>query len=177
MLGRDVPCLVDLKPAGRFLMEEFFHAGGLPVVMERIADKLNLDAPTVEGGTMGEQIADVACYDDEVIRPLDKPLTADGGIMVLKGNLAPDGAIIKPSAAIAAADAASRQGAWCSRTPTSCGRGSMIPISMSMPTACWCCRTPARAVIRGCRKSAAWRCPRSCWRRASPTWCGSPMRG
>ena len=98
-LGRDIPTLVDLKPAGRFLMEEFYHAGGLPVVMKRIAKKLRLDAPTVSGKTMGEQIADAVCYDDEVIRPLDKALTGDGGLMVLKGNLAPDGAVIKPSAA------------------------------------------------------------------------------
>lgn len=99
VLGRGIPCLVDLKPSGRFLMEEFFHAGGLPVVMQRIAEKLNLDAPAVEGGTIGARLAGVACYDDEVIRPLDRPVTADGGIMVLRGNLAPDGAIIKPSAA------------------------------------------------------------------------------
>ncbi len=98
-LGRDVPCIVDLKPSGRFLMEEFFHAGGLPVVMRRIAGKLNLDAPTVGGEAIGAVIADAVCYDDEVIRPLDRPMTPQGGIMVLKGNLAPNGAIIKPSAA------------------------------------------------------------------------------
>jgi dihydroxy-acid dehydratase len=98
-LGRDVPCLVDLKPSGRFLMEEFFDAGGLPVVMRRIADKLRLDAPVVEGGTIGERIATAQSWNDEVIRPVDRPLTADGGLVVLRGNLAPDGAILKPSAA------------------------------------------------------------------------------
>ncbi|MDR3470266.1 MAG: dihydroxy-acid dehydratase [Devosia sp.] len=101
VLGRDVPCLVDLKPSGRFLMEEFFDAGGLPVVMQRIADKLKLDAPAIEGGTMGERIAGAQCYDDEVIRPVDRPLTPRGGIVVLRGTLAPDGAILKPSAASA----------------------------------------------------------------------------
>jgi L-arabonate dehydrase len=98
-LGRDIPTLVDLKPAGRFLMEEFFDAGGLPVVMKRLGDRLHLDAPTVSGKTMGEQIASAVCYDDEVIRTLDRPLTPEGGLMVLKGNLAPDGAVMKPSAA------------------------------------------------------------------------------
>lgn len=98
-LGRNVPCLVDLKPSGRFLMEEFFDAGGLPVVMKRIADKLHLDATTVGGVSIGEAIADARCWNDKVIRPLDHPLTAEGGIMVLRGNLAPNGAIIKPSAA------------------------------------------------------------------------------
>jgi L-arabonate dehydrase len=98
-LGRDVPCLVDLKPAGRFLMEEFFHAGGLPAVMERIRDRLNLDAPTVSGVTMGEQISGAVSWDDEVIRPVERALTPEGGLMVLKGNLAPNGAVMKPSAA------------------------------------------------------------------------------
>lgn len=98
-LGRDIPCIVDLKPSGRFLMEEFFHAGGLPVVMRRIADRLDLSAPAVEGGTIGERIADAVSYDDEVIRPVDRPLTPSGGMVVLRGNLAPDGAILKPSAA------------------------------------------------------------------------------
>ncbi len=98
-LGREVPTLVDLKPAGRFLMEEFFDAGGLPVVMKRISALLNLDALTVSGITIGEQIASAVCYDDEVIRTLDRPLTSDGGLMVLRGNLAPNGAVMKPSAA------------------------------------------------------------------------------
>jgi dihydroxy-acid dehydratase len=98
-MGRDVPCLVDLKPAGRFLMEEFYHAGGLPAVMNRIADRLKLEAKSVSGVTIGEQVKGAVSYDDEVIRPLDKPLTPEGGIVVLKGNLAPRGAILKPAAA------------------------------------------------------------------------------
>ena len=98
-LGRDVPCLVDLKPSGRFLMEEFYYAGGLPALMQRISGRLHLDAPTVDGKPLGELIAAATCYDDEVIRPLDRPLTRQGGIVVLHGNLAPRGAILKPSAA------------------------------------------------------------------------------
>ncbi len=98
-LGRGIPCLVDLKPSGRFLMEEFFDAGGLPVVMSRIAEKLNLDAPAAEGGRIGDRLRNAVSYDDEVIRPVEKPVTAEGGIIVLRGNLAPGGAIIKPSAA------------------------------------------------------------------------------
>ncbi|NKB26456.1 MAG: dihydroxy-acid dehydratase [Rhodobacteraceae bacterium] len=98
-LGRDVPCLVDLKPSGRFLMEEFFEAGGLPVVMRRIADRLHLTATAVEGGTIGDRIADAEGFDDEVIRTIDNPVTEQGGIVVLRGNLAPDGAILKSSAA------------------------------------------------------------------------------
>ncbi|MDA1099778.1 MAG: dihydroxy-acid dehydratase [Proteobacteria bacterium] len=98
-LGAGVPTLVNLFPSGSYLMEDFYYAGGLPVVMKRIAAYLNTNALTVSGGTVAENIADAECYDDDVIRPLDKPLTENGGIAVLRGNLAPQGAIIKPSAA------------------------------------------------------------------------------
>ena len=98
-LGRDVPTLVDLKPSGRYLMEEFFDAGGIPVVMDRLGDRIHRDALTVSGLSVGEQIGDAVCYDDEVIRPLDRALTPEGGLIVLKGNLAPNGAVMKPSAA------------------------------------------------------------------------------
>lgn len=97
--GRDIPTILDLKPSGRFLMEDFCYAGGIPAVMKEIADLLDLDAPTVTGKSVGESIADARNWNTEVIRPRDKALTQHGGIAVLRGNLAPDGAIIKPSAA------------------------------------------------------------------------------
>ncbi|GAA4879743.1 IlvD/Edd family dehydratase [Actinomycetospora straminea] len=99
-LGRDVPTLVDLEPSGRFLMEDLCYAGGLPAVMAEIAHLLHLERPTVAGGTLGDAIADAACWNREVIRPFDAPLApADSGTAVLRGNLAPDGAVIKQSAA------------------------------------------------------------------------------
>ena len=98
-LGRDVPTILDLMPSGRFLMEDFCYAGGLPAVMKEIADLLRLDALTVTGKSVGENIADARNDNSEVIRPRDRALTAQGGIAVLRGNLAPDGAVIKPSAA------------------------------------------------------------------------------
>jgi L-arabonate dehydrase len=98
-LGRDVPTIVDLLPSGRFLMEDFYYAGGLPAVMRAISGKLHLDALTANGSTVGENIAAAENWNPEVIRPLDNPLTANGGIAVLRGNLAPSGAIVKPSAA------------------------------------------------------------------------------
>ena len=99
--GRDVPTIVDLMPSGRFLMEEFYYAGGLPVVLRRLAEAglLNRDALTVNGRSIGDNNADAESFDEEVIRPIDNPLTRDGGVMVLRGNLAPSGAVIKPSAA------------------------------------------------------------------------------
>src|SRR5260221_513284 len=100
-LGRDVPTIVDLMPSGRFLMEDFYYAGGLPVVMKRLAEAglLNQDLLTVSGGSVWENIQQAECYNDEVIRPLSKPLVRSGGVAVLRGNLAPDGAVLKPSAA------------------------------------------------------------------------------
>ena len=97
--GRDIPTILDLMPSGRFLMEDFCYAGGLPAVMKEISHLLDLDTPTVTGGTVGENIADAVNYNPEVIRPIDRALTEQGGMAVLRGNLAPDGAIIKPSAA------------------------------------------------------------------------------
>jgi dihydroxy-acid dehydratase len=100
-LGRGVPTIVDLMPSGRFLMEDFYYAGGLKAVMAELAEAglLHLDAPTVSGETIGEISKGAANYNSEVIRPLDRPLTPEGGIAILRGNLAPSGAVIKPSAA------------------------------------------------------------------------------
>ena len=95
----EVPVIADLMPSGRFLMEDFYYAGGLKALLWRIRDHLNLDALTVEGRTLGEAIRDNAVYNDEVIRPLDKPLSNRPTIAILRGNLAPDGAVVKPSAA------------------------------------------------------------------------------
>jgi L-arabonate dehydrase len=100
-LGRQVPCLLDLQPSGKFLMEDFFYAGGLPAVLREVAHLLHLDALTVNGKTIGENVASAPCWNREVIRPLDQPFMADAGIAVVRGNLAPDGAVIKPSAASA----------------------------------------------------------------------------
>jgi len=98
-LGREMPCLVNLMPSGKFLMEDFYYAGGLPVVMKEIGSFLHRDALTVNGRTQWENVKDAVNYDTEVITPLDKPFKPQGGIAVLRGNLAPSGAVLKPSAA------------------------------------------------------------------------------
>ena len=100
-LGRDVPTIVNLMPSGKYLMEEFFYAGGLPVVLRRLgeAGMLNKDALTVSGGAVWDEVKDAKNWNEDVILPVDKALTAQGGIAVLRGNLAPDGAVLKPSAA------------------------------------------------------------------------------
>ncbi|SDL27453.1 dihydroxy-acid dehydratase [Modicisalibacter muralis] len=101
-IGRGTPTIVDLQPSGRFLMEEFYYAGGLPAVLRRLGEAERLphrEALTVNGKTLWKNVADAPLYNDAVIRPLDNPLCDDGGISVLRGNLAPRGAVLKPSAA------------------------------------------------------------------------------
>ena len=98
-LGCDIPCIVNLMPSGRYLMEDFYYAGGLPAVIRELGGVIHRDALTVNGKTIGENTADAPCHDRDVIRTLAAPLTPTGGLAVLKGNLCPDGAIIKPSAA------------------------------------------------------------------------------
>jgi L-arabonate dehydrase len=98
-LGSELPCLVNLQPSGKYLMEDFYYAGGLPAVMREIRHELDLKAMTVNGKTLGENIADAPCWNRDVIKELDQPFKARAGIAVLRGNLAPDGAVIKPSAA------------------------------------------------------------------------------
>jgi len=98
-LSRRVPVLADIRPSGRFLMEDFFYAGGMRAFMTRLAPQLALDAMTVSGTTLGEAIAGATVWNDEVIRPYDQPLYPEGGTAILRGNLAPDGAVMKASAA------------------------------------------------------------------------------
>jgi L-arabonate dehydrase len=99
--GRDVPTIVNLMPSGKYLMEEFFYAGGLPVVLKRLGEAglLHRDALTVSGETAWEQVREATNWNEDVILPVDEALTQQGGIAVLRGNLAPAGAVLKPSAA------------------------------------------------------------------------------
>jgi dihydroxy-acid dehydratase len=96
-LSRSVPVLANLRPSGRYLMQDFFEAGGLRGLMSRLS--LHDDAMTVSGATVAENLRGAEVYDDDVIRPLSDPLLASGGLAVLRGSLAPDGAVIKHSAA------------------------------------------------------------------------------
>ena len=98
-LSRDVPVIANIRPSGEtYLMEDFFYAGGLLGLMSQLREKLDLDCLTVMGETLGEAIADAPVYNDDVIRPLSNPVYHEGSLAVLRGNLCPDGAVIKPSA-------------------------------------------------------------------------------
>lgn len=99
-IGRETPVLVDLKPSGQSYMEDLHRAGGLPTVMREIRHLLNTDVLTVSGRTLGEELDDARdSYNTDVVRPLERPVSPSGGIAVLRGNLAPNGAILKQSAA------------------------------------------------------------------------------
>jgi dihydroxy-acid dehydratase len=97
--SRRVPVLANIRPSGdTYLMEDFYYAGGLPGLMSRLRGHLDLGARTVNGRSLGDDLAGAEVYDDDVIRPLDRPIYAEGALAVLRGNLAPDGCVIKPSA-------------------------------------------------------------------------------
>lgn len=98
-IGSMIPLLVNLKPSGKFLMEDFYYAGGLPVVINELKKFLHKDTITVNGKTTGENYTNAVCYNKEVIASIEEPFQQNAGIAVLKGNLCVDGAIIKPSAA------------------------------------------------------------------------------
>jgi dihydroxy-acid dehydratase len=93
------PVLANLRPSGEYLMEDFYNAGGLPALLQELGELLDRDAPTVSGRTLGENVAAATIIDPAVIRPRDNPLSATGGTCVLRGNLAPQGAVLKRSAA------------------------------------------------------------------------------
>lgn len=98
-IGRTTPVLANIRPSGdTYLMEDFFYAGGLPALMQELGDKLDLSVTTVTGRSMGDDIAGARNFNDDVIRPLSNPVYHEGSLAVLRGNLAPDGAVIKPAA-------------------------------------------------------------------------------
>ena len=97
-LARRTPVLANLRPGGKFLMEDFFYAGGLRAFLTRLTDLLDLSQNTCVGRTLGDNIAGAVVHNDEVILPRDKPLLPNDGLAILHGNLAPDGAVIKPAA-------------------------------------------------------------------------------
>src|SRR4051812_16154360 len=98
-LAHRTPLLANIRPSGTYLMEDFYYAGGLPALLNNLGDLLDTSARTANGKTLGQNIADAKVYNDDVIRPRDNPIVASNTLAVLHGNLAPDGAVIKPPAA------------------------------------------------------------------------------
>jgi dihydroxy-acid dehydratase len=98
-VAREVPVLANIRPSGEFLMEDFYYAGGLPALLSELRDKLDLGAMTVTGADLGAAIGNARVYNSDVIRPLGSPVSAELGTAILRGNLAPGGAVMKPAAA------------------------------------------------------------------------------
>jgi dihydroxy-acid dehydratase len=98
-ISRRTPMIANLRPSGEFLMEDFYYAGGLRALLKQIGSLLNLDCLTVSGETLGAAIESARVFNDQVIRSVDQPVSASGGTGILYGNLAPNGAVIKPTAA------------------------------------------------------------------------------
>ena len=98
-LSRETPFILDLKPSGRFVMEDFFYAGGLSAVLKELTPLLRADVPTVTGKSLGENVAESPVHNRELVRTIDEPLAPEGGLAVLRGSLAPSGAVIRPTSA------------------------------------------------------------------------------
>lgn len=98
-MSRSTPFITNVRPSGEYLMEDMFYAGGLPAVMKELEPMLHLKAITITGKPMGENVADARCFNRDVIRTLKEPLKPEGGTVILKGNLAPHGAVLKQTAA------------------------------------------------------------------------------
>jgi len=158
-------------------MEDFYYAGGLPALLRELGPRLHKDAPTVNGRTLWQNVAEAPCWNRDVIFPLEQPFKAQGGIAVLTGNLAPQGAAFKPSAATPAlmrhrgpAVVFETIEDYDRRIDDSRARGHARLRARAQE------RRPAR-VPRLPRGRACSRCRRSCSSAASRTWCASPTRG
>jgi dihydroxy-acid dehydratase len=97
-ISKKTPVIANLRPSGKFLMEDFYYAGGLRALLASIGDLLDLEAKTVSGKTLGENLEGAKIYNPEVILSREKPVLPSGGLAILRGNLAPDGAVVKPAA-------------------------------------------------------------------------------
>ncbi len=141
-------------------MEDFYYAGGVRAVMNRMRDSLHLDAMTVNGAPIGAVIESAEIHNDDVIRPIDQPLMDEGGIAVLRGTLAPGGAIIKRSAASPGLLQHRGRARWCSVAATNCSPASTTRIWRSMRTPCSSSRMRGLSAARGCRSGGQLPIPR-----------------
>lgn len=176
-IGRAVPLLADLMPSGRFLMEDFAYAGGLPALMTELGDLLDHTALTVTGRTLGDNLQGHQVWNREVIHTLDKPVQPpDSGTAVLRGNLAPGGAVVKQSAA--SPHLLHHRGpALVFDSIEDYLRAADDPHLPVDADTVLVVRNLGPAATRGCPNSATSRCRRSCSPEESATWSGSPMPG
>ncbi len=176
-VGAGVPLLVDLQPAGRFLMEDLHRAGGLRAVLAQVVDLLDPDALTVTGRPLVDHLADAPIWDTEVIRERSRPLLPDAGIAVLRGSLAPGRRRhqARRSHGRPAPAPWPRRGVRLRRGPARPHRRPR-PRRRRRPR-CSCCAAADRGATPGCRRWPTCRCRASCWQQGSGTWCGSATAG
>ena len=170
-LIREVPFIVNLQPSGEYLMEDFFYAGGLPVVMKEILPHLHGDAITVTGRTVAENVGSAKNWNEDVIRPSAKPINVGAGTAILRGNLAPDGAVIKISAADAGLMQHRGRAVVFESVEDLHARLDQPDLDIDET----CVMVLKGAGPKGCRRSATCRFPRRSSSGASATWCGSLM--
>ena len=175
-IAAGIPLLANIKPSGTYLMEDFYYAGGLRALLAQLAPRLRLDAITVTGGTLGEAIAGAAIYNDDVIRALDRPVKGAGGTAVLRGSLAPDGAVIKPTAAEERLLVHEGPAVVFSDIVDLKARIDRDDLDVTADPFS-CCGTPARSARRECRNGGNCRFRKNCCARACATWSASPTRG
>ena len=173
-IGAEVPLLVNLQPAGRYLMDDLHRAGGFLAVLREVRDLLDPTALTITGKPLVDYLDDARIWDQDVIAPRETPLLPAAGISVLRGTLAPGGAIIKPAAAspTCSSTAAEPSCSTASRTSTP---ASTTPTLKSTRTRSWSCAAAAPRDTRACPRCPTCPCRRSCWRRGCATWSASAM--
>ena len=158
-LGRTTPLVANVRPSGKgYLMEDFFYAGGLLALMNIIREKLDLTALTVTGRPLGEALEGAEVFNDDVIRPLSNPVYHEGSLAVLKGNLAPDGAVIKPAACDPRLLVHEGPALVFDSYPEMKKAVDDEDLRRHRPTTSWCCATPARWAARACRSGGCCRC-------------------
>ena len=165
-IARRVPVLANIRPGGKYLMEDFYYAGGLRALLAELAAVPGALHPTgsrspaepFDAGLAGAEV-----YNDDVIRNASTALAPEAGLAVLRGNLAPDGAVIKHIAADPGAAQAHRAGRGVRQLPADPRTRSTTRRWASPPTRCWCCATPARSAARACRSTACCRSRTTCW--------------
>src|SRR3984893_15150077 len=178
-IARRVPVLANIRPGGSYLMEDFYYAGGLPALLgqlARVPGALHLARPTVAGATLAEGLNGASVHDEDVIRSPDRALSPEGGVAVLRGNLAPGGAVMKHVAA---------DPRLLRHTVPAVVFDSYREIRERIDDPSLRITADSVLVLRGagplggpaCRSTACCRSPSTSWRPGSATWCGSPTRG
>ena len=176
-LSRRTPVLADVRPTGEHLMEDFYYAGGLLALMAQIEDLLHLERTTANGKSLAENISKTAFSDERVIRRRENPLSQEGGLAILHGNLAPNGAVIKHAAASANLLTHTGPAVVFEDYSDMQRRVNDARAGRHRRFGIWCCATQGPKAARVCPSTACSRSRTSCCARGYGTWFASPTPG